>query len=79
VGQECYISEDLEGSARSQYEDMIQNLAGRLNKTTEISVLAISKLVRIRSRKFPKTNLGFVSALTRSVARVNAINARGAV
>jgi len=41
--------------------------------------LAVGKLVRIRTRKFPKINVGFVSALTRSVVRVNAINARGGV
>jgi len=28
MGQEWYMSEDLEGSGRSQYQDMIQNLAG---------------------------------------------------
>jgi hypothetical protein len=28
MGQEWYISEDLEGSGRSQSQDMTQNLAG---------------------------------------------------
>jgi len=28
MGQERYISEDLEVSGRSQYQDMTQNLAG---------------------------------------------------
>jgi hypothetical protein len=51
----------------------------RLNKNTEISVMAVGKLVRIITRKFPKISIGFVSAFTRSVVRVNAINARGGV
>ena len=28
MGQEWYMSEDLEGSGRINYQDMIQNLAG---------------------------------------------------
>ena len=39
--------------------------------------MTVCKLVRIRTREFPKTNLGFVSALRRLVVCVHSINARG--
>ena len=73
------MSEDLEGSGRSQYQDMIQNLAGETEKTAKTAVMAVCKLVRIRTGKFPKINLRFVSALRRLAVCVHAINAGGGV
>jgi len=79
MGQEWYMTEDLEGSGRIKYKTWSTIWRERLNKTTEITVMAICKLVRIGTRKFPKANLGFVSALRRLVVCVNAINARWGV